>query len=194
MLGNVDYPYAQGDLLNRPNTYFYSPFHGKAFVTAWLHSREKCLHFCRETGGVEQHPSDARPAGTEHFLRRIFLNLQSGDLTADDKVALNSLLRNFEAKKRIFEDYESGFRSAGRTDFKDLSLYVDFAEVLNAVYAVTQRPQYLNALIKCLDILCAYLVDFTDWNRGRVGRLITYEREHVMRMASALDLELEAGI
>lgn len=194
MLDGVDYPYAHGDLLEWPNTYFYSPFHGKAFVSAWLHSREKCLHSCRKIGGVEQHPSNARPAGTAHFLRRIFLNLQSGDLTADDKVALNSLVRNFEAKKRIFEDYESGFRSGGRTDFKDLSLYVDFAEVLAGVYAVTQRPQYLNALIKCLDILCAYLADLTDWNRERLGRLITDERNYVIQVAAALDLELVAGI
>ena len=194
MLDGVDYPYAHGDLLECPNTYFYSSFYGKAFVSAWLHSREECLHICRETGGAEQRPSDARPTGTAHFLRRISLKLQSGALTTDDKVALNSLLRNFEAKKRIFEDYESGFRSAGRTDFKDLSLYVDFAEVLAGVYAVNQRPQYLNALIKCLDILCAYLADLTDWNRERLGRLITDERKYVIQVAAALDLELEAGI
>ena len=30
-----NYPYAIGDLIEKPNTYFYSQFGGAAFIAAW---------------------------------------------------------------------------------------------------------------------------------------------------------------
>ena len=39
----TSYPYAAGDLIETPNTYFYSQYGGRAFVTAWRDDRNKVL-------------------------------------------------------------------------------------------------------------------------------------------------------
>ena len=37
------YPYTTGDLLEKPNTYFYAQYHGQNFLNAWKAEREEIL-------------------------------------------------------------------------------------------------------------------------------------------------------
>ena len=45
----TSYTFATGDLLDQPNTYFYSAFVGVDFITAWIDSRNACLKYCKQS-------------------------------------------------------------------------------------------------------------------------------------------------
>ncbi|MEZ5659098.1 MAG: hypothetical protein R3E83_11380 [Burkholderiaceae bacterium] len=99
--------------------------------------------------------TDPDEPATLVYLRGIAGALTQGDLPASQWQAFDRLLRNFEAKRRLYRDYAPGFTSRDRTDHDDLRIYAAFAWVL--VQAADRRSpvRYANALLKAIDILCA---------------------------------------
>ena len=188
------YPYAQGDLLKTPNTYFYTPFQGTDFIQAWLDVRRRVRDACLASNEKEYLPSvlqqEGPATGTLKFLLDTLDALRTGRFEAATSTDLNLLLRNFEAKKKLFEDYQPGFQSRGRLDCFNLQLYIAFAEVLDIAYTQTHRIQYLNGLIKAIDILCAYAERLTTPDKTHLTRLLTAETGHVARLAGALGVDL----
>lgn len=180
------YPYAQGELLERPHTYFFSSYGGAAFVQAWRADRAACRN-----GLVQSvpHTETACTGPTADCLQHWAAQLSASGLPPQERRQLDALLRNFEAKKRLYEDYHPGFNSRDRTDFRALCLYVRFAEVLVLAYRRWQALPYLNALLKCLDILCAERGRLTPADRSRVAAAIAAEAEFVAALAGQLGVE-----
>ena len=50
----TNYPFANGDLIETPNTYFYSEYYGRGFIEAWRQSR---------AGVLAKLPAPSPPAG-----------------------------------------------------------------------------------------------------------------------------------
>ena len=82
---------------------------------------------------------------------------------------LDRLLQRFEVSKRLHGQYDASWRPTDPEDFRDLERYLLFAEALVLGYERTQRLQYLNALLKCMDTLSAYIgaLDVDQMNRLR---------------------------
>lgn len=183
----IAYPYASGDLIEQPNTYFYSAYKGPSFIREWKQSRSACR-------GVDAPP--AKPLGfggdspTARYLESVAVQLTAPEFSLLEKHRLDALLRNFEAKKRIYEDYNSGFNSKDRTDYHALSLYVGFAEVMVAAYRRWRTLPYLNALIKCMDILCAMRDGLDRSGRQRLVWLIEAEADFVAELAGRLGVQV----
>lgn len=177
------YPYASGDLLESPNTYFYSEFKGPEFIRDWQESRAACLDENAPSASVIEQTCDGP---TARFLEQVMAQLAAPDFAPVEKQRLDALLRNFEAKKRIYEDYHPGFNSKDRTDYRALCLYVRFAEAMVAAYRRWQALPYLNALIKCLDILCAMRDRLDHSGRRRLAVLVAAEGEFVAALAQRL--------
>lgn len=183
MSGIAAYPYAQGALLERPHSYFYSAYGGAAFVQAWRADRAAC-HL--ELARTAQQTESACKGPTADCLRRWAEQLSTSGLSSAERQRIDALLRNFEAKKRLFEDYYPGFNSRDRTDFQTICLYVRFAEVLVLAYQRWHALPYLNALLKCLDILCAERGRLAVSDRARVAAMIAAEATFVAALADKL--------
>lgn len=179
----VDYPYATGDLLEQQQTYFYSAFHGTGFIRAWRYDRDTCLH---DLAAHAQADASRCDSATAQLLERMAEQLRASEFSQSELGQLDMLLRNFEAKKRIYEDYNPGFTSMGRHDFRALCLYVRFAEVLVLAYRRWQALPYLNALMKCVDILCAMRGGLVAADQRRVVGIIMAEADFVAELMRKL--------
>ena len=190
----VSYPYDRGALLSKPHTYFFSAYSGKPFLHAWIAARE------RHTADVEMqppvidpvssYPTDNGETDTQYLLDQFVVALQKGDLPDMHRRKLNAILRNFEAKKRLYNAYGAGFSSRGRTDHDNLALYVRFGEVLALVYAQSSELPYLNALHKCIDILGATHSSLDAELKPRLSWIIGQERQFVFALADKLGISL----
>jgi len=68
---------------------------------------------------------------------------------------LDQIVKRFEVSKRIHVIYTANFHPLEKENFHDLSLYVFAAEIFEKAYSCSKKLTYLNALLKCLDTLCA---------------------------------------
>jgi hypothetical protein len=128
----------------------------------------------------------AGPVETAPLLEQVLESVQRGAAdTAEARRALN-LVKKFEVTKRIHRAYDERFRAVDRSDHEDLGLYLRLAEVFEAAHAATGELPYLNALLKCLDTLCALRSGLSEADRRRLSWLFERERGHVDALAASL--------
>lgn len=180
----VEYPYAKGDLLDKPNTYAYSPYSGEAFLDTWRHSRQSALDSLPPPAIQSAGDGCSDGDDTLAYLGAVCRHLRERD--ADASADLDPLVRSFEIHKRIYRRYTERWRPAHETDFRDPAPYLRFAEALDLAYEATGGLPYLNALLKCLDTLTAIRGTLADGDGGRLARLIVQEREYI----DALDADV----
>lgn len=194
MTMSADYKYATGDLLEKPNTYFYSVYQGEAFVSAWARSRAELMMECSipDVKGFQpvkdEQASEDSPTGI--YLTKLLDMFATRTLAKGERKNLDAILRNFEAKKRIYRDYNAGFTSKDRTDYHELGLYVLFSELMVAAYRQWQELPYLNALIKCLDILSAHHRQLLHPERVRIRSLVEAEKMYIEQLAQRLGVNI----
>lgn len=183
---DVDYPYARSDLLEQRNDYFYSAFHGPAFLDAWRASRKAAADLLdqAETGSL---PGDGetRPSPTLLHLHALRERLAAGTLDSAQRSTLDRLVQRFEVSKRLHAAYDDAFKPLDAEDYRDLRLYVAFAEVLAAAAARSARLSYLNALLKCMDILAGAAACMPASQRTRARELLLVEDDLVRRVQHA---------
>lgn len=182
----IPYEYATGDLLEKPNRYFYTPFHGADFLRAWREQREKACSFSAE-GAAEQRSRSECP------VERLIDQIQHG-LSSEHRPSavqrLDRLLQRFEVTKRLHGEYTENWRPVDPLDYYDMERYVQFGELLERAYAETAGLPFLNALLKCIDILTAHCQQLTAPQSERVTSLVLKERRYVeelMRRANRID-------
>ena len=174
----ASYDYAEGNLLDERNTYFYTQFQGEPFVEAWRRNRQLAL---------SDLPSPVPP----QLSRATDLSLAEGDtgellevafaLTDQDCDAplLENLLKKFEVSKRIHSAYDDRFRTVDKQAHRDLALYVRLAEVFERRCAAGDDIRFLNVLLKVMDVLVAHRADLSGGLGGRLAWLIRREADHV---------------
>ena len=178
------YPYAQGDLLTEPNTYFYTPYHGQAFLDAWSQAREDVL---KRIGPPSPPPRACetvrqRRAGSTNDLlehAHALVEVSQGKLTDEARAMLEKFRAKFEITKRVHQAYDEDFRAVDPRQHKDLTLYVRAAELFEAVCARSGDVIYLNVLLKIIDTLCAFHERLSDMESARLAWLIERERIYV---------------
>jgi len=180
-----DYPYAGGDLLTRPNSYFYSAFGGAAFVRAWKSHREATAQWFDATGRASESVADtADPALT------LFERLAEGDDRSGTIDAIARLVQRFEVTKRVYGAYDDRMRPVDREDYRVLERYVAFGHLLERTHARTGSLPALNALLKVNDILGAHREALAPAWRRPAARLVRAEREHVDALATRVGAAL----
>lgn len=178
---NNEYPYAQKGLFENPTRYQMTPFIGPEFFRAWSRDRREALQRMAQNPGLP-HPAPSGP--TAERLKDIGANLGDGERRA----ALSALIRNFEAKGRLFLDYNPGFTSKGRQDYADISLYLALAKILLTIWDKQRDFVSLNSFIKCLDILCAYQDQLASGEPEQAAALIVRENEIVKNLSVELNV------
>lgn len=158
------------------NTYFYTAYSGKPFLDAWKSDRSKAI------AGIEPDlviPS-SEPVSENDFsgygvLERILKQVES----SEESRMLLLLLKRFEVTKRIYLHYKPDLRPFDSNEFRDLSLYLRWAEILGLAYEKFGHLFYLNAFIKVLDTLISVKEDILAEGHGRFARCIMLEVEVV---------------
>ena len=168
------YTYASGDLLVERNTYFYSRYHGAAFLDAWAAQRASA--FDAAPAGRDLHEDDT-PA--LDLIRRVRAQLaaDSGDQSAWRD--MDRLVQRFEVTKRVHDAYRDTWRAVDPTRFRAANAYVELAEAFAQAHEQTGALTYLNALLKILDTLSSLLGDLSGGLRARVGELVSREAGYV---------------
>lgn len=183
------YPYAEGDLLEQRHDYFYSAFHGAPFLDAWRASRQKATRTApastADAGSLDVELSNS----TGMMLDRLFEVFAHGSPESEHWRSLDRLVHRFEVSKRIHAAYGTDCKPLDMADYRDLRLYVAFAEVLARAASTSRRLSYLSALLKCMDILCAYVPCLGAPWQPRFLALIASEERLVRALERAVQAE-----
>ncbi|MBI4665276.1 MAG: hypothetical protein HY751_02570 [Nitrospinae bacterium] len=175
----MPYIYSTGGMPETKMQYSYSPFLGIGFLHDWFKDRDNALEYL---GGVS--PGQSPSAGD------IFGGIKKGLGSSSIKEAeaarekLATLVKRFEVTKRIYSAYNGELRPVDTQDFMGLGNYASFAETLIAAHEITGSLVYLNALLKCVDILCAARERIGDQLKGRVAAVIREERARVLAVCA----------
>ncbi len=176
-----DYPYASGDLLEQPNTYFYSKYGGAAFIDAWRAQRDEAVRWFEATGtAYPSTPDAAEPA------LALFATLAEGiERGAPGAIAaVTGLVQRFEVTKRVHGAYDERWRPLDREDYRAPERYVAFGDLLERTYGRAGRLPCLNALLKVNDIIGARRDALPPGWRPRAAALVRAERRHVDALAA----------
>lgn len=175
------YPFVGGDPIEQRHTYAYIPFRGARFVDEWRESRAKTkARLGAAAPGVPEAARTEVPGipevQTREVLEYLMHSLDVAQLTADTDAWIKWCIERFEVSKRVFSIYSfEGERARGRNGYQDLGLYLRLAEVLAKSFQVEGRLPALNALVKCMDILCSHAGRLSAVEKSRLARLITLE-------------------
>jgi hypothetical protein len=200
-MSDVAYPYANGNLLEQRNTYFYSAFQGSGFLQAWHMSRSRILATLPPPSAPHHHLSRmALPVGarvdTAELLASLNLAALNADLEQFSKIKLwiDRLVQRFEVSKRLYDIYvlrDGHLKAESGSSFRKVSLYLEFGELMVAAYCVSRDLPYLNALLKALDTLSAIRAELLEHEDARLAWLIVEERRLVRALAEQLKVHYE---
>jgi hypothetical protein len=166
----AEYRYATGDLINKPNSYFYTPYQGIRFLDYWRNARSEVLACLPEP--VPPKPASCGPISfsaidlLEHAI--------AGDIALRD-----AFVKKFEIFKRIHSQYDESLKAVSGSDIHDFALYLRATDLFEKSYRATDDVRYLNVLLKCLDTLCAYHDVLGDELGARLAWHIENEFIHI---------------
>lgn len=186
---DASYPFAKGDLLQKPNTYFYTPYGGTKFLTAWQHQREAIIKGIAPRAANTEKPTKSfyENGQVNTALLLAYLSHQLANANTVDtetQMWLEKVLKKFEVFKRIHHAYDETFRAVDRDDHKDPSLYLMVSEVFELAWRATGHLAYLNALLKALDTLTSLQTSLREDELPRLAALVIAEHEHVRTLAA----------
>lgn len=193
----IVYEYSSGNLLENRNTYFYTPFHGKAFLAAWRYNRQsaadglpepRSFDFKKETLPDEK----ADLIDTDSLLNHLGALFSEGESEPSEyqQALLNRLVMKFEVSKRIYESYTQKFQPIDKAGYKRMELYVQFAATVSLVYQRTAGLPYLNVMIKCIDTLISCRGRLRPKEAAVLADLINQEYNYIVTVAEKAEVEL----
>lgn len=181
----TDYPYASGDLLEKRNTYFYTPYVGADFLCAWRRQRDEVAQ--ASVAGVSDDPSPL--CSTDMLLEAIAKALQAPVVPPSLVDALVRLIQRFEVSKRLYGEYGTNWRPVDPDDYRQPGRYLRFAEVLEMAWQRGLGLPTLNTLLKCVDILASLRRGLDAAQQRRLAVVIEQERTHVTGLARSVGVK-----
>lgn len=182
------YTFASGNLLEKPNTYFYSIFKGPAFVNSFFDHRE-CIFKNLPPAMVAPPPQRrAEPLlnnsiETPLLLEYVLAKILEGEVNNDRcQFWLDRLVKKFEVTKRIHQRYKNNFRAVDPDQHKNYTLYIRLSEVFEAGYTTSEDIRLLNVLLKTIDTICSFSEHLLFQDRSRLAFLIFREKKHIENM------------
>ena len=162
------YKYTENNLLENPETYFYSKFMGLPFLKSYfLKRREKLLEFKNKlpddyiSNNLEnitisklkencKSKKSNLSINTFHFL----LKKLNEKRIIDNDIILNRIIQKFEVSKKINDLYSiDELKPIGNN--KNIDIYILFGVLLINFYKMNKKLKYLNSILKLSDILCS---------------------------------------
>jgi hypothetical protein len=187
----MSYIYATGDLLEKPNSYFYTPFEGISFLTEWNESRTSWL---RSLPTPCANAPESRINYNQNNQCNVIELAYSKALVAEEGIEslsepLESLLKHFEITKRVYDAYNSKIRAVDKNSYHSFNRYLRLAESFEIAYERTKDLRTLNALLKILDTLCGSSLEQLPEDSPRLARLIVKESEHIEYLSGIMNIK-----
>jgi hypothetical protein len=194
---DAHYPWASGDYLEARPNYAYADCLHDDFPGSWAALRAQTLTFL----DTEAAPASDTPAGfnlettrdewpIDDLLAALRAGLGSeGLLAANTRGTLDTLVQRFEAGKRLYARYRGPeLRGDTAADYRDLSRYVRFGEILLAAWEREASLSDLNALLKLADLLCAHVADIPPAWQSRAAAVLRGEGQALRALATAKEV------
>lgn len=180
------YSYGHGDLLNNPNTYFYSKIDGPNFLEDWVKSRKLILENTKiyKNKKHKSEKTDLTKFNVFNKLHEIILVNKSNELP----IELEYFLKQFEITKRIFNEYNTKMRPINRSEYFALDNYVLAAKLFELVYSKYNDIRFLNALLKIMDIIAAYIESIPSKMYPDILILVKLEKNHINNLSEKIGL------
>lgn len=192
MIGDnrMGYRYISKDIFNNKINYSYSKFGGIEFVKSWEKKRKECLDIISDGSNICDEIIDDSKTNIE-FQK--WLSSSNTLFSERDKVHL--LIKRFEVTKRIYEIYDGEYRRLNKdVEYNNLNLYINFGFVLVKLYDKYKHLQYVNSLLKLLDIICSVLFEINskeEISRYRAAiRLIGEEKKIITELCKHNNIDI----
>lgn len=179
------YPYATGDLIEAPNTYFYAEYHGQAFLAAWRGDRAAIA--AKLPDAVPPPPPRPADPASRHSVDLLERAL-SGDIGLRE-----SFVKKFEIHKRVHDGYDADFRALDKSARRSLPLYLRTADLFAKAYQESKALRHFNVYLKCLDTLCAESEALSPDLRARLAWHLKQEQNHFDALMAARQIPLETS-
>jgi len=176
------YPYATGDLIEQPNTYFYSEYHGGEFIMAWRRERLAVLATLPEAVA----PPPSRPTDPNS---RQSVDLLECALAGDGPLA-KAFVKRFEIHKRVHDGYDEAFRALDRAARHSYPHYLRAADLFAALYQDSGASRHLNVYLKCIDTLCAVAASLPKDLAARLAWHLAREKQCIEALMVARGIRL----
>lgn len=185
----INYTYFNKDVFNNKINYSYSKFGGLEFLNSWKEKRQACIAILLANDSLCYEITDNSTTNLE-FKKWLATDSVFSEV---DKVHL--LIKRFEVTKRIYEVYDKDYRRVNRDIKRDnLNLYINFGFVLVKLYNKYKHLQYLNSLLKVVDIVCSRIFELKDEKElfpyGAAINLIKEENRIITELCENKNIDL----
>lgn len=149
------YKYISENNLYHKQTYMYSEYDGICFLKEYIASREKYLNKCEflKEQTKKEYEKYEKLSNVMRDLLNIRKALKSNKQDKEVMDLLNTYLKSFEVRKRIYQEYDNNKKPVGSMNFEDYEIYLIFAECMVLSYQHTQCLKYFSCLLKVDDTL-----------------------------------------
>lgn len=175
----MSYKYITDNNLYEKQNYMYSEFGGTYFLTDYIDSRKKYLDNveCRDLVMTESH------CETGQELQNILEALKAGQIERETIDLVNSYVKSFEVRKRVYTNYDNNFKPSPDAGFEDYDSYLLFAECLVLMYKQTDCLKYFNCLLKVNDTILSVWEKLQNYQKEYMSRMIRQELECFYQLA-----------
>lgn len=189
------YPYSEGDLLQTPQRYQYTPFMGEAFILAWRTSRELALQrlplpslppltICRE--------ADAEDSLALLQIMCRALRVPVAEAADQEVLAywLPRLLKKFEVNKRLHAGYQkqSPHPPLASSDYLATEPYLWLAECLLRAWQRQPAGYFLSGLLKLNDTLVSQISHLDAPQGAHLAWILMVELQIVDELSAEMGL------
>lgn len=185
----ITYTYFNKDIFNNKLNYSYSKFGGIEFLESWAEKRKECIDILLDSTDLCYEIIDNSKTNIE-FEKWLSTNAIFSEI---DKVHL--LIKRFEVTKRIYELYDDDYRRVNKDiKYNNLNLYINFGFVMVKLYDKYNHLQYMNSLLKLVDIVCSRVYELRDKEElaryGAAIKLIKEEKKIIAELCKNKNIDL----
>ncbi|MFB2856664.1 hypothetical protein [Aeromonas allosaccharophila] len=189
------YPYSEGDLLQTPQSYHYTPFGGDEFIQAWRASRE----LARQRLPVPELPPVtpyilASAEDTLSLLQVMCRALRAPVAETADQVVVDywlpRLLKKFEVSKHLHAGYQAQPPHPPLTGSGYLAIepYLWLAECLSRAWQRQSAGYFLSGLLKLNDTLVSQIQHLDAEQGAHLAWLLNTEQQLLGELSSEMGL------
>ena len=178
------YKYVTADNLEEPQMYMYTQYEGQPFLSEYRKSRETFLRAYEQEQSLDFR---ALAQGLDSWLKKKITcaakALQANQLQGEGKAALEFLVKVFELRKRLYNEYPERYKPREASGYREYRHYLLLGGLLVQAYDQTGNLKYLNTLLKLDDTLLSLARVLNPRQRCYVAELLKKELEATTALA-----------
>lgn len=174
----MDYKYITDNNLINKQSYMYSEYGGKDFLTSYFKTRQIIQE---EINKIQDNTVHVTYEELLHLLDRIKHN-DTEQLAEEDKMLINSYTKAFEVRKRLYSEYDTNWKPIEHSSFEILDNYFLLTECLLETYRISKCTKYVSCLLKIDDTLLSIKNNMTNHQLKRLSQICDKETQIIISL------------